>query len=406
MDRNERVKRLKKAGSEKIVKVVKGDKGDPGQDAKDNYQLWLDDGNEGTIDDFLATLKGERGEPGKETKEVIVEKPIIKKKTIIKRFVGEKGEPGRPGIVWRAAWEDNVEYHYGDAVSSFGSAYICIKDHTSNVRTRPPIGTLYKSVWAILAEKGEQGAAGAPGASGQNASGGAGAVDSVNSKTGVVVLTTADIADSANKRYVTDAKLVVLTNTSGVNTGDQDLSGLQPKDTDLTAIAALDSSTSGAIASDGAGWIKKTYAQLKTALGLVQADVGLGNVDNTSDTTKNAASVTLTNKRITRRIGTVASSGTPTINTDNVDQFNITALVADITSFTTNLSGSPNDGDELIIRIKSAAVQNLTFGASFRGSLDTALPATTSGSSLTDYIKFRYNAADSLWDITALSMGY
>lgn len=33
--------------------------------------------------------------------------------------------------------------------------------------------------------------------------------------------TTADIADSLNKRYVTDANLVVINNTSGVNTGDQ-----------------------------------------------------------------------------------------------------------------------------------------------------------------------------------------
>ena len=33
--------------------------------------------------------------------------------------------------------------------------------------------------------------------------------------------TTADIADSSNRRYVTDAQLVVIGNTSGVNTGDQ-----------------------------------------------------------------------------------------------------------------------------------------------------------------------------------------
>ncbi len=33
--------------------------------------------------------------------------------------------------------------------------------------------------------------------------------------------TTADIADSSNKRYVTDAQLSTLTNTSGINTGDQ-----------------------------------------------------------------------------------------------------------------------------------------------------------------------------------------
>ena len=50
--------------------------------------------------------------------------------------------------------------------------------------------------------------------------GGGGAVDSVNSQTGVVVLTTADIADSLNKRYVTDANLTTIGNQSGTNTGD------------------------------------------------------------------------------------------------------------------------------------------------------------------------------------------
>lgn len=38
--------------------------------------------------------------------------------------------------------------------------------------------------------------------------------------------TTADIADSLNKRYVTDANLTTIGNQSGVNTGDQTLSGL------------------------------------------------------------------------------------------------------------------------------------------------------------------------------------
>lgn len=40
-------------------------------------------------------------------------------------------------------------------------------------------------------------------------------------------------------------------------------------------------------------------AQMKTDLALVKGDVGLGNVDNTSDATKNAAAVTLTNKTLT-----------------------------------------------------------------------------------------------------------
>lgn len=47
-------------------------------------------------------------------------------------------------------------------------------------------------------------------------------------------LTTADIADSSNKRYVTDANLTVLGNTSGTNTGDQDLTNLVVKNSAIT----------------------------------------------------------------------------------------------------------------------------------------------------------------------------
>lgn len=68
-------------------------------------------------------------------------------------------------------------------------------------------------------------------------SGGGGAVDSVNGETGVVVLTTGDIAEDTDVNYVTDAQLVVIGNTSGTNTGDQDISGIA---TNASAISALD----------------------------------------------------------------------------------------------------------------------------------------------------------------------
>jgi hypothetical protein len=46
--------------------------------------------------------------------------------------------------------------------------------------------------------------------------------------------TTADIADSTNKRYVTDANLTVIGNTSGTNTGDQIISDATISLTDIT----------------------------------------------------------------------------------------------------------------------------------------------------------------------------
>lgn len=47
-------------------------------------------------------------------------------------------------------------------------------------------------------------------------------------------VTTADISDSTNKRYVTDANLTTIGNQSGTNTGDQDLSNLVIKNTAIT----------------------------------------------------------------------------------------------------------------------------------------------------------------------------
>jgi len=66
---------------------------------------------------------------------------------------------------------------------------------------------------------------------------GGGAVDSVNGETGVVVLDTSDIAATTDKNYVTDADLTTLSNTSGTNTGDQDISGIA---TNASAISTLD----------------------------------------------------------------------------------------------------------------------------------------------------------------------
>ena len=105
---------------------------------------------------------------------------------------------------------------------------------------------------------------------------------------------------------------------------------------------------------------------------------------------------TLTNKRITTRSGTVASSPTPTINTDNVDFYSLTAQAADITSFTTNLSGTPTIGQTLWISIKdNGTARAITWGASFESST-IALPTTTVISTRLD-VAFIWNEATSVW---------
>lgn len=66
----------------------------------------------------------------------------------------------------------------------------------------------------------------------------------------------------------------------------------QPLDSDLTTIAGLTATTDNIIQSVAGAWASRTPAQLKSTLGLVKADVGLSNVDNTSDATKPISTAT------------------------------------------------------------------------------------------------------------------
>jgi len=104
---------------------------------------------------------------------------------------------------------------------------------------------------------------------------------------------------------------------------------------------------------------------------------------------------TLTNKRITARTGTTTSSATPTINTDNVDFYSLTAQAVDITSFTTNLSGTPTDAQTLWIAITGTAARAITWGASFEAST-IALPTTTVTTARLD-VAFIWNSVSSRW---------
>lgn len=139
---------------------------------------------------------------------------------------------------------------------------------------------------------------------------------------------------------------------------------------------------------------------VKTLLVLVKGDVGLGNVDNTSDATKNSATATLTNKRVTPRIGTVASSATPTPDGDNNDEFTVTAQAA-AAAFAAP-TGTPTDGQKLIVRVKdNGTARALTWNAIYR-IVGVTLPTTTVISK-TLYVGFIYNGADTKWDAVAVA---
>jgi len=144
-----------------------------------------------------------------------------------------------------------------------------------------------------------------------------------------------------------------------------------------------------------------TSPTITTPTGIVKEDVGLGNVDNTSDATKNSATATLTNKRITMRVQSVTSSATVTPNADNDDCVKITAQAAALTL--ANPSGTATSMQPMTIRIKdNGTARAITYGANYR-AIGITLPTTTVISK-TIYLGMMYNSDDTKWDVVGYSL--
>src|SRR3990167_9206579 len=115
-------------------------------------------------------------------------------------------------------------------------------------------------------------------------------------------------------------------------------------------IAGLVASTSTAI---GVGSVELGHASDTTITRVSAGVIAVEGVTIPSISSTN----TFTNKRITKRTGTTTSSATPTINTDNVDAYSLTAQTEAITSFTTNLSGTPTEAQWLLISVTGTAAR-------------------------------------------------
>lgn len=117
-----------------------------------------------------------------------------------------------------------------------------------------------------------------------------------------------------------------------------------------------------------------------------------------SEVIKNGAQM-----RTVPRYVTVTQSATPAINTDKTDVASITALAQAITSMTTNLTGNPAPGENLIVEITdNGTARAITWGTSFEASGTVALPTTTVLSvKLT--VAFKWNASTNKWRCLGVS---
>jgi len=139
------------------------------------------------------------------------------------------------------------------------------------------------------------------------------------------LLTTSDVTEVTDKKYVTDAELVVIGNTSGTNTGDQDLSGKQ--DTISIKYKVLPITfdfTSVPIGYDNSTWIIRHDFNLNGASIALPTNVTLsfegGSITNGSIVFDNT---TIDYKNVSSVLADVVLTGTITNGTLDVRLFGI-----------------------------------------------------------------------------------
>lgn len=216
---------------------------------------------------------------------------------------------------------------------------------------------------------------------------------------------TDDITEGTTNKFATAAEKTKLANISvtqpvDLDTMESDIANKQPLDSDLTTIAGLTPSNDDILQRKSGAWTNRTVAQFKTDLTLVKSDVGLGNVDNTSDSTKNSATVTLANKRITPRAYNTTSTSTLTPETDTYDYFELTAQAANLTIANASTT-TPTRGEKMVIAITpDATPRTLSFGTNYVAKGGIALPTTTVASK-TLTLGFIYNGGLAKWVLVA-----
>jgi hypothetical protein len=125
----------------------------------------------------------------------------------------------------------------------------------------------------------------------------------------------------------------------------------------------------------------------------------------TGDVTLNGVQ-TLTNKNIQSRVVVISDATSITINGDTTD-IATQANTQSAGTLTINApTGTPFNGQKIILRLLSTNVQTFSWNAAFAGSTDVPLPTASTGTSKYDYMGFVYNSTAAKWQIIAKNFGF
>jgi hypothetical protein len=109
---------------------------------------------------------------------------------------------------------------------------------------------------------------------------------------------------------------------------------------------------------------------------------------------------------LTPRVTTVLTGASITPNIDTTDLVFQPNTQAAGTLTINAPTGTPVNGQKLIIRVICTNAQILSFNAIYRSSTDLGFPSSTSGSSRTDYLGFIYNSTSTRWDMVSKMFGF
>lgn len=116
---------------------------------------------------------------------------------------------------------------------------------------------------------------------------------------------------------------------------------------------------------------------------------------------------TLSNKNIQARVVVIADGTSITINGDTTDIATQANTQPGLSTLTINApTGTPFNGQKLILRLQSTNAQVFSWNAIFAGSSDLALPIVSSGASRYDYLGFMYNSTAAKWQLLAKTFGF
>jgi hypothetical protein len=115
---------------------------------------------------------------------------------------------------------------------------------------------------------------------------------------------------------------------------------------------------------------------------------------------------TLSNKNIQARVVALADTTFITINADITD-IATQANTSSVFTLTINApTGTPFNGQKLMLRLRTTNVQTFAWNAIFEGSVDSALPASSTGATKYDYLGFIYNSTAAKWQMVAKNFGF